>query len=101
MTRSLENTGFVCLHCGYAVQKLYNGRYRNHCPVCLYSLHVDVMPGDRANNCGGLMRPVGLHYKRKKGWQIEHECLRCGGRSLCRTAEDDPVQPDDLIILMK
>lgn len=27
--------------------------HRNHCPNCLYSLHVDIEPGDRESECGG------------------------------------------------
>ncbi|WDF05905.1 RNHCP domain-containing protein [Shouchella hunanensis] len=34
-----------------------NGSYRNHCPFCLYSKHQDIIPGDRASTCGGLMEP--------------------------------------------
>ena len=26
--------------------------HRNHCPNCLYSLHVDIEPGDRESECG-------------------------------------------------
>ena len=96
MARHYENAGFTCLHCGADVVPLTNGSYRNHCPVCLYSLHVDVVPGDRARACGGLMAPVGWAYKPgKAGWQIVHRCLRCGGESRCRVAAEG-AQPDDL-----
>ena len=33
---------------------------RNHCPFCLWSLHVDENPGDRACECGGEMGIPGL-----------------------------------------
>jgi DNA-directed RNA polymerase subunit RPC12/RpoP len=78
MARKTENTGFVCAHCGHDVAPLTNGSYRNHCPRCLYSLHVDHVPGDRANGCGGLMRPVGVKLTRAKGCQVVHRCLSCG-----------------------
>ena len=42
------NQSFTCANCGAAVSPLAGGGYRNHCPVCLHSLHVDVNPGDRA-----------------------------------------------------
>ena len=51
------NNAFTCVHCGAEVKPLHNGPVRNHCPVCLYSLHVDVQPGDRANDCRGPMAP--------------------------------------------
>jgi hypothetical protein len=38
---------FVCEHCGKAVEPLAKGSYRNHCPHCLWSKHVDdVGPGE-------------------------------------------------------
>lgn len=78
MARQDENVGFACARCGAAVRPLNNGSYRNHCPECLWSLHVDgVRPGDRSSRCRGLMAPVGVSYSRK-GYQIEHRCTRCG-----------------------
>jgi hypothetical protein len=95
MAREDENREFKCINCGAAVTPLTNGSYRNHCPVCLCSVHVDVRPGDRASGCGGLMRPVGLAYRRKKGWQIVHSCERCGARAPNRITDAEP-QPDDV-----
>ena len=98
MSRTNENTGFNCEQCATEVLPLTNGSYRNHCPYCLYSKHVDAMPGDRASGCDGSMRPVGLVYKRRKGFQIVHECLRCGEKRPNRVATNT-VQPDDLVEL--
>lgn len=95
MSRHRENQGFVCEHCGADVAPLTNGSYRNHCPVCLYSKHVDETPGDRRSACHGLMRPVDLVYKRKKGYQLVHECMRCGAVRVNKVAVDT-IQPDDL-----
>ena len=94
MSRQDENTGFLCLQCGLDVLALSNGSYRNHCPRCLYSRHVDRRPGDRASSCRSLMQPVGLTYKAKKGWQIVHRCERCRTLSVNKVATDT-VQPDD------
>ena len=94
MARHEENQGFICLHCGQLVTPLTNGSYRNHCPACLHSLHVDIEPGDRAARCGGLMAPIGLAYKPKMGWQIIHRCRRCGRQS-CNKAANDGETPDD------
>ena len=44
---------FECINCGELVSKLeYSAR--DHCPYCLYSIHIDINPGDRANDCKGL-----------------------------------------------
>lgn len=65
---------FVCEHCGTEV---HGNGYTNHCPHCLYSKHVDVNPGDRAADCGGLMEPVGLELKEGKYILIQR-CVKCG-----------------------
>jgi hypothetical protein len=76
--RFRENSGFVCEHCSVAVDPLRNGSYRNHCPYCLFSLHVDMeLPGDRSSECGGLMEPSAL-VRSRKGYQIVHRCQKCG-----------------------
>ena len=95
MSRDQENTGFTCEQCGRLVAPVTNGSYRNHCPHCLFSKHVDLVPGDRRNKCGGLMKPVGIQYKSGKGYQVIHRCLRCGENSVNRVAENT-VQPDDI-----
>ncbi len=85
------NQAFICTHCGKDVPALDNGSYRNHCPFCLYSLHVDINPGDRANTCQGVLEPIGVDYSGKKGWIILHRCLRCGEIRRNRAALDDSV----------
>lgn len=89
MSRKTENTGFICALCGAEVKPLTNGSYRNHCPHCLYSVHIDNIPGDRANDCFGLMKPVGVRYHRNKGWQLIHCCQKCCTEKMNRTAPDD------------
>lgn len=76
---------FTCAHCGAGVTG--NG-YTNHCPHCLYSKHVDIHPGDRANPCGGLLVPVGLEQK-GDGWNILHQCRKCGEKRRCKTLPQD------------
>ena len=88
------NEGFVCEVCGADVPPLVSGGYRNHCPVCLWSKHVDRGPGDREETCRGLMRPIGLEQSGKKGFVIVHRCVACGAVRRNRAALDDPV-PDD------
>jgi hypothetical protein len=89
------NDGFQCLVCGCEVLPLTNGSYRSHCPLCLWSRHVDEAPGDRASSCGGLMEPVGVEGSMGGGWVLVHRCVECGFTRRNRTAEDDPRQGDD------
>jgi hypothetical protein len=77
------------------VAPLSNGGYRNHCPACLYSKHVDIRPGDRAEDCGGLMRPRRLEHRSGKGWVIVHECVVCGFMRPNKVA-DTPHGGDDI-----
>ena len=63
--------------------------HRNHCPNCLSSLHVDIEPGDRAAQCGGIMDPVGVWVRKNGEWAIIHRCRRCGHLSSNRVAADD------------
>ncbi|WWR51666.1 RNHCP domain-containing protein [Streptomyces sp. SCSIO 30461] len=88
-------TGFTCENCGGVVVALVNGSYRNHCPHCLHSLHVDISPGDRAEDCRALMRPIAVEHHSAKGYMIVHQCTGCGIRRRNRMA-DDPRQGDDL-----
>lgn len=81
--------GFVCAHCGREVAPLkYSSR--NHCPYCLFSLHVDVNPGDRACGCGGLMYPISVVPHPRHGFVITHKCSVCGktGRNKCASDDD-------------
>ncbi|QTD41904.1 RNHCP domain-containing protein [Sporosarcina sp. Te-1] len=78
MGRKKENAGFICEKCGETISPLTNGSYRNHCPYCLYSKHLDDKPGDRASDCLGLMKPIGWDYSAKKGYQLIHQCEKCG-----------------------
>ncbi len=76
---------FTCAHCGYRV--LGNG-YTNHCLKCLWSKHVDINPGDRAESCGGLMEPVGLEQKGQE-YKIIHRCATCGIEKKVKINKED------------
>ena len=83
-----NDSGFICGNCGKEVPPLgYSSR--NHCPFCLYSRHLDVNPGDRASDCGGLMRPVAVVTHPKKGFVITHKCLDCGAERNNKMQTDD------------
>jgi len=89
------NDAFTCLYCGAGVLPLVQGSFRNHCPFCLRSRHVDLVPGDRAASCGGRMDPVGLSGSTGSEWVILHRCVECGHERQNRAALDDPRQADD------
>ena len=76
---------FTCVQCGAPV---VGDGYTNHCPACLWSVHVDINPGDRAADCGAPMRPVGLE-QRAGEWRVVHECTACGYRKANRLAAED------------
>jgi hypothetical protein len=63
--------------------------YRNHCPYCLWSRHVDDLPGDRASGCGGAMEPIAVWVRRGSDWAIIHQCRKCGALHSNRIAGDD------------
>ena len=77
---------FACQVCE---TKVVGTGYTNHCPKCLYSLHVDQdVPGDRASKCKGLMKPVGVDMKRGK-YIIWHKCGKCGKQMKNKVSEED------------
>ena len=65
---------FICDYCG---AKVIGTGYTNHCPICLYSKHVDeFIPGDRASSCQSLMKPISLQIKSGK-YILFHQCQTC------------------------
>lgn len=95
-----NDEGFICAHCGKEVVPLgYSSR--NHCPFCLWSLHLDINPGDRASECGGSLEPIRVEPDPRKGYVIVHKCQKCGEIHRCRAAHEAKNQPDDLKLLIK
>lgn len=95
-----NDSGFTCANCGKEVLALgYTSR--NHCPFCLHSLHVDVNPGDRASDCGGLLVPVQALTDPKKGFIIVSKCKKCGAIRRNKAAHEAQVQPDDMKLIIK
>ena len=82
---------FLCENCGKKVTKL-EYTCRNHCPECLYSKHVDINPGDRQEECHGLLEPIGLEMNNKKGYVIIFKCKKCGAIRKNKAAEDDNME---------
>ena len=80
---------FICENCGKEVPKLeYSAR--DHCPYCLYSKHVDINPGDRANPCKGLLKPIDIE-KFKDTYKIMYKCETCGDLHKNIIAIDDDM----------
>ena len=82
---------FKCKHCRRFVCPPHSGgRHRNHCPFCLYSLHVDdSKPGDRMCSCGCRMEPTGRFQRPNEEYVIVHRCLGCDFERFNRIAADD------------
>ncbi len=79
---------FVCGRCGHRVE---GSGYTNHCPVCLWSQHVDVNPGDRQEPCQGMMEPIGVESKGGL-YRILFRCTRCGQERWNKAAEEDSFE---------
>lgn len=83
-----NDEGFVCANCGAKIKPLgYTSR--DHCSKCLCSLHIDIMPGDRQNECMGLLVPVDIETNSQKGYIIVYKCDKCGKIHKNKFAQDD------------
>ena len=81
---------FTCKVCGRLVTPGEAGTdHRNHCPYCLSSQHLDIEPGDREADCGGVMEPIAVWVRKNGEWAIIHRCRICGALSSNRIAADD------------
>ena len=79
---------FVCEVCNKNVSKLeYTAR--DHCPFCLSSKHLDVNPGDRSSDCGGVLIPVDIEKGKKDTYKIIYKCNKCGEIKKNKMAIDD------------
>lgn len=82
-TKKKEN--FTCENCQTEVT---GTGYTNHCPQCLFSKHVDIFPGDRLDDCGGLMEPVAVEKEGSK-YVLTHKC------TLCNYTKNNKVEDED------
>lgn len=102
---SRRKFGFQCNHCKQwvVVNQTIGTQHRNHCPMCLWSLHVDLKkPGDRKSLCHGSMGPIGLVFKdegtdkygnkRQGEIMLVHHCMKCDEISVNRIAADDDAE---------
>ena len=93
----MRDEDFICINCGKEVNKL-NTTARDHCNNCLYSVHVDINPGDRKNPCKGLLEPIGIE-KYRDTYKIIYKCQLCGMIHKNIMASDDNM--DKIIELSK
>lgn len=81
---------FICENCNNKVERLeYSAR--DHCNHCLYSKHVDILPGDRQNNCQGLLKPIGIE-KYRDTYKIVYQCQKCKELHRNIMANDDNME---------
>ncbi len=92
--RASEDEAFKCNQCHRFIGALPSGgHHRNHCPFCLYSLHVDDRhTGDRQSMCRSRMRPIGSFQRRNGEHVLVHRCLGCGFERFNRIAADDDFE---------
>jgi len=77
---------FKCENCGFEVK---GDGYTDHCPQCLFGKHVDEeIPGDRASECGGLMKAIEVSYQAEE-FKIHYKCSKCRHEFWVRESEED------------
>ena len=85
---TMIDESFKCDVCGHLVPKL-NYTARDHCNNCLCSKHLDINPGDRSANCGGILEPIEIEKGSKDKYKIVYKCNKCGMIKRNVMAEDD------------
>ena len=83
------NETFACIFCGAEIP-LPKGGIRDHCPLCLRSRHVDIVPGDRAAECRGRMDPIQFELVGGIVW-IEYQCTACPHTYRVRAHDEDQL----------
>jgi hypothetical protein len=97
-----EDDSFKCVSCKnwVSASREFSGVvHRNHCPLCLVSLHVDLnKAGDRRAACRSRMVAIGLTFKKvnkrypgegRGELMLIHRCTGCGKIKINRIAADD------------
>lgn len=95
---TMIDESFICDVCGNTVEKLdYSAR--DHCNKCLCSKHLDINPGDRLANCGGILQPIEIEKGSKDKLKIVYKCSKCGEIKKNVVAVDDNF--DKILEIMK
>jgi len=95
------NDAFTCQRCGGEVLPTVRGAPRDHCPHCLFSKHVDINPGDRANSCKGLLKPIGVESDPKREYVIIYRCERCSALVRTKAIISDENGADDMDLIIE
>lgn len=86
---TMIDENFICINCHKEVSKLeYTAR--DHCPFCLTSIHIDINPGDRKNECKGILVPIDIE-KYKDSYKIIYKCNKCFQIHKNIMARDDDI----------
>jgi len=87
---TMIDESFTCEICNKLVEPLgYTAR--DHCPYCLYSKHVDINPGDRLENCQGILKPISIDTK-NNNYKIVYKCEKCKQIKRNISANDDDIK---------
>lgn len=87
---TMVDVPFTCIVCNKEVKPLgYTAR--DHCPYCLSSIHVDNNPGDRQNNCHGILEPIEVDTTGDK-YKIIYKCQKCQAIKKNIKANDDDIE---------
>lgn len=87
---------FTCIMCSKHIE---GTGYTNHCPYCLYSIHIDVYPGDRQEQCHGIMKPIDIVTRGGEPVDVIHQCQKCFITKTNKLSEGDSM--DAVITIMK
>lgn len=79
---------FTCEKCGIEIK---GTGYTNHCHQCFYSKHVDINPGDRQAQCGGLMKPISIQGS-INNMTITHQCQNCSFTRNNKVQNEDAIE---------
>ena len=81
---------FRCHHCRREGSgAAWGTNHRNHCPWCLWSVHVDERTDDRESACGGGIEPIAIWVRDGSEWALVHRCGTCDTLRVNRIAGDD------------
>ena len=84
-----RDESFVCIHCKRDVP-IGGVKIRDHCPFCLWGMHLDNVPGDRSAQCDGRMKPMSLESISGKTW-IHYKCTSCAHQFRVCAHPDDQL----------
>jgi hypothetical protein len=84
-----RDESFLCSICKRSVDK-GKVQIRDHCPYCLHGIHLDIIPGDRASDCKGVLVPQSLETTNAQTW-ITYVCKTCNYIFRVRSHPDDDI----------